>query len=233
MMPGQGDLVQLKIMVDSFMIKRAYSVQMTYDVTDAEKQQAEKALLFFNHTIKLLELASEHLNIMKTPFKSNPEMDSKSLLNARSAIRRFRDQSISNFNDFKKEAFKCVNAMQEFSSDTQTIKLIKSFITSIDDLENKVNNFVDLFDDLEDKEFSKKIIESIESIQNQCEDVDEIVDDRIKSHIQSNILAKSWVDFVSEDLQVKVEKKTPLMLELFNDRQDQLNEVIKEKKQID
>lgn len=217
------------MLAGSFMIKRAYSIQMTYEVSDAEKQQAEKALIAFNHALKVLQLSNEHLNIMKTPFKESPEMDTKAVLAARAAIRRFRDQAVKNFNDFKKEAFVCVNSMQEFASDTQTIKLVKSFISSVDDLEKKVNEFVDLFNDLENKEFSKKIVESIEKIQKQCDDIDEIVDERIKEHIQSNILATSWVDSISNDLQMKIEKKTPLMLELFNKRQDQLNEAIKEK----
>jgi len=214
------------------MIKKAYATQLTYEVTDAEKQKAEKAIIFFNRATKLLNMASEHLNIMKTPFKTNPEMDVPSVLKARAAIRRFRDRSIDNFDLFKKEAFKCINAMQEFASDTQTIKLIKSFITSVEDLETKVNELMYLFNDLEDKEFSKKVVENIEDIQKQCEDIEEIVDERIKSHIQSNILARSWVDSISNDLQTKLEKKTPLMLELFNERQDQLNEAIKEKTQI-
>lgn len=215
------------------MIKRAYSIQMSYEVSDAEKQQAEKALLYFNHALKLLNLANDHLNIMKTPFKSNPDSDVNEIVKARAAIRRFRDQSVKNFNDFKVAAFKCVKSMQDFSSDTQTIKLVKSFISSVEELEVKVNNFVDLFDDLQSKEFSSEIVRVIEEIQKDCKDIDEIIDERIKSHIQSNILAKSWVDSMSNNLQMKIEKKTPLMLDLFNQRQDQLNEVIKEKTHID
>jgi hypothetical protein len=210
-------------------IKKAYSVQMTYDVSDAEKTQAEKALICFTHTDKLLDMASEHLNIMKTPFKNNPEMSAEDVLKARSAIRRFRDKSVENFNDFKKEAFKCVNIMKEFSSDTQTLKLMKSFISSIDELEIKVNEFGDLFSDLEAKDFSTNIVKSIEDIQKECESINEIIDERIKTHIQTNILATSWVDTVSTDLQTQVQEKTPLILDLFNKRQDQLNDIIKER----
>ena len=102
---------------------------------------------------------------------------------------------------------------------------MKSLISSIDDLQNKVNKFVDLFDNLESKEFIKNIVAAMEAIQKQCNSVEEIIDDRIKTHVQSNILATSWVDSISKELQVKIEKKTPLLLDLFNKRQDQLNEV--------
>lgn len=211
------------------MIKKSYSVQMTYDVSDGEKVQAERALLCFNYSGKLLDSASDHLNIMKTPFKNNPEMSAEEVMKARAAIRRFRDKSVENFNEFKIASFKCVNAMQSFMSDTQTVKLMKSFISSVNDLEGKVNEFIDLFDDLESKDFPKNIVSNIEEIQKQCDDINEIVEERIISHVQSNILAKNWVDSISNNLQMKVEHKTPLILDLFNKRQEQLNDVIKER----
>lgn len=211
--------------------KKSYAIQMSYDVSDVEKQQAEKAILHFTHAVKILDLASDHLNIMKTPFKKDQNMTPEAVMKTRAALRRFRDQAVDNFNDFKVEAFACINAMQEFSSDTQTIKLIKSFISAVDGLEIKVNEFVKTFDELESAEFVQNIIKSIEEIQEQCEEIDEIANDRIKDHIQSNILAKSWVDSVSNDLQTKIEKKTPLVMDLFNQRQDQLNEEIKNRTQ--
>lgn len=211
------------------MIKKAYAVQMTYDVSDAEKTEAEKALVCFSHTLNLLQIANDHLNIMKTPFKNNPDMSPDDVMAARAAIRRFRDKSVENFNDFKMSAFRCVNVMQNFASDTQTVKLMKSFIASIDDLEQKVNKFVELFKDLESKDFATNVVTNIESIQEDCDDIEEIIDERIKNHIQTNILATSWVDSVSNELQMKIEQKTPLILDLFNKRQDQLNNSIKER----
>lgn len=211
------------------MIKKAYSIQMSYDVSDSEKTQAERALLCFTAAEKLLNQGSDHLNIMKTPFKENPEMTPEAVMKARAALRRFRDKCIENFNEFKVAAFKCVNVMQSFATDTQTVKLMKSFIASIDSIEILVNEFADLFVDLQSKEFSKNIVEAIEAIQKECDSLDEIIDERIVNHIQTNILAKSWVDSVSNDLQMQVEQKTPLILDLFNKRQDQLNDLIKER----
>lgn len=211
------------------MIKKAYAVQMTYDVSDDEKNQANKALLCFEHVSKVLDLAADHLDIMKTPFKDNPEMTPEEVMKARAAIRRFRDKAVENFNDFKRKAFQCVNVMQMFNTDTQTLKLMKSFVTSIDDLEVKVNKFVDVFSDLESKTFPTDVVKSIENIQSQCDDISEIIEERIKNHIQTNILASSWVDSVGDDLQSKIEERTPLIMDLFNKRQDQLNDMLKER----
>lgn len=211
------------------MIKKAYSVQMSYEISDPEKKQGERALLFFNGALKSLNQASEHLNVMKTPFKDNPDIPPEDVMKARAAIRRFRDQSIEFFNKFKEDGFNCVNVMQGFASDTQTVKLMKSFISAVEELESIVNGFADLFDDLKSKDFAKNVVAAIEAIQHQCEDIEEIIDERIKNHIQTDILATSWVDSVGNDLEMKIEQKTPLILELYNKRQDQLNEVVKER----
>lgn len=211
------------------LIIKSYVTQMSYSVTDDEKHQAERAILSFKATRNLLTEASEYLNIMKTPFKDNPDMTPKDVMKARPVIRRFRDKAIDNFDEFKALSFQCVNLMQTFANDTQTLKLMKSFINSIDELEVKVNDFAELFEDLESKDFSKDIVAKMEDIQKKCDDVDEIIDERIKTHIQTNILATSWVDLVSTELQTKVEKKTPLILDLFNKRQDQLNNFVEER----
>lgn len=202
---------------------------MSYNVSDSEKQQAEKALLYFKAAEKFLVQAADHLNIMKTPFKDNPDMTPEDVMKARAVIRRFRDKAIDNFDKFKKVAFDCVNLMQTFESDTQTLKLMKSFIASVDNLEVGVNQFADLFNDLQSKEFVKDVTTAIESIQKQCDEINEIIDERIRSHIQTNILASSWVDAISNDLQMKIEKKTPLIVDLYNQRQEQLNDVVEER----
>lgn len=211
------------------MIKKSYSIQMSYDVSDSEKHRAEKALLYFRAADKYLMQASDYLNIMKTPFKDNPEMTPADVMKERAVIRRFRDTAIDNFDKFKRVSFECVNLMQTFSSDTQTLKLMKSFISSIDEIEIRVNAFADLFNDLQSKDFAKDVVTSIEDIQKKCDDINEIIDERIKSHIQTNILATNWVDSISNDLQMKIEKKTPLIVDLYNERQEQLNEAVEER----
>jgi hypothetical protein len=209
------------------MIKKSYSVQLSYNISNDEKRQAELALIYFEHAAKSLDKACNNLNLMKTPFKDNPEITPEEIFKARPAIRRFRDTVVKNFNFFKKLSFKCVSIMQAFESDTQSTKLMKSFISSIDSLEKEVNNFVKLFNDLKAKDFVKNITSSIESIQKQCEEIDEVIDERIKTHIQQNILSKNWINTVGDGLQETIKEKTPLIIDLYNKQQDQLNNTLK------
>lgn len=202
---------------------------MSYAVTDAEKAQAEKAVLAFVYTQKLLKMASDHLQIMLTPFKDHPDIDEKQVNKFRAALRRFRDKAIENFNEFKIAAFKCISLVQMFSTDTQTVKIMKSFIASIEDIEKQVNDFSELFSDLGSKTFVKDSVSAMEAIQKECEELNDIIDERVKSHFQTNIIGKSWVDSISNDLQMKLEKETPLMVDLYTQRQEQLNDMNKKK----
>ena len=71
---------------------------MSYNISDSEKQQAEKALLYFNATEKALTISADHLNIMKTTLKYNTAVAKHDILKARAAIRRFRDKAINTLN---------------------------------------------------------------------------------------------------------------------------------------
>lgn len=204
-------------------IKKSYNISMTYDVSDAEKAHAEKALLAFNYSLKELNIAKEYLNVMYIPFKDNPNISEREIVNFRAALRRYRDKSIENFNKFKFASFKCVSLMEYFSYDTQSNKLIKSFIASVEALEDKVNKFSELFAKLEDKNLVNDLIKSIENIQKEIDKIIEIIDDRIKTHIHTNILGKTWVDDVGNKLNLKIEKKVPLLQELNKQRDEQLN----------
>ncbi len=209
------------------MIKKSYSVQMAYNVSDQEKEKAEKTLLSLDILLNSLEGAEKHLDLMYIPFKENTETDSKQIFKARSSLRSYRDKCIENFNKFKKNAFISFTLLQTFSSDTQVVKLIKSFTLAIDDLEKQANRFFDLFEDLNSSDFSKNIVNAIESIIKESAQLKQIIEDRIKSHIQSNILARNWVDLVSEELQAKVEKRTPLVQKLIEERENTINKSIK------
>lgn len=211
------------------MIKIGYATQMSYQVTDEEKLLANKALIRFKHVMNALKNASEYLNTLNTPFKDNLDMQPDQIMKVRSALRRFRDKSVKNFNKFKVSSFQCIKIMNKFSTDTQTVKLLKSFINSIGELEIEVNLFVDRFDDLKDKEFTKNVTTAINAIQKKCTKIEELIDERIIKHIQDNILAKTWVNNVGDSLNIKIDKEVPDILKWHKVMQDKLNNISKGK----
>lgn len=206
------------------MIKRSYSSMMSYQITDSEKERAEKAMRWFTHCLKLLEQCDDHLNLMYNPFKKNVEIPADEIFARRASLRSYRDKVVENFNIFKKVAFKAYVIMQPFTSDTQIEKIMKSFVTSIEDVETQVNRFVDLFNNIKSEDFVKGIITAIEHIKKEIAELTQIVEDRVKNHLQVHILARNWVDSVSDELQEKVEKKSPLVMQLVEDRMKMMGE---------
>jgi len=196
--------------------------QLSYNISAAEKNQAEKALICFKHTKKSLKLAIEYIDILYTPFKENSDITTEEITKYRAALRRFRDKAIENFNTFKLLSFECVQVMDIFSSDSQINKLIKTFISLIDDIQSDVNKFVDEFKDLKSKTFIPDIIKCIDNIKKNSDQLQEIIDERILSHIQENILSSTWIDDVSRELKRKIEKKKPLIIDLYNKSQENL-----------
>ena len=197
--------------------------QLSFNITQSEKNQAEKALICFKHTKKSLKSAIDYMDILYTPFKDNTDITPEQIYKYRAALRRFRDKSINNFNTFKVLAFECVNVMQMFSSDTQILKLTNNFISVVDDLQTKVNSFVDEFKDLHSKDFQKNIIKCIDDIKKISDQLEDIIENRITGHIQENILASTWIDDISKELNKKIEKKKPLLIDLFNEDKEKFN----------
>lgn len=196
---------------------------MTYQITNEEKERAEKAMRWFSHCMKLLEQCDDHLNLIYNPFKKNTELPMDKIFERRSALRLYRDKVVENFNVFKKAAFKAFVIMQPFTSDTQTEKIMKSFVSSVEDVEVQVNRLVDLFSNLKSEDFSKGLISAIDNVKKEIAQLKQIVDERIKTHLQTNILARNWIDGVSDELQEKVEKKSPLVMQLVEDRMKMMN----------
>lgn len=178
------------------MDKFSYILDMSYDISNIEKQKADQAIMLFDQVIKNLYKANDYLQLISEPFEKQSDITTDEIMNVRVELRRFRDNLLEKFNDFKHSAVQCLKIMETFSSDTQTLKLIKVFISSIDNLEESVNDFVLLFSNLEDEEFVNNIILGASKIQQLSDDLEEIINNRIIKHIKTNILASSWVDSV-------------------------------------
>ncbi len=198
-------------------IKR-YAIQLSYAVTDEEKEKAEKALAYYKFLLKTMSGAIEHLDLIYIPFKDGEAITPEQAWKARAALWRFRDANIDIFNKVKKISFKCFALMHDFSSDAQVVKLNKSFVLAIGDIEKQVNRFAELFSEIRSKEFGVSIIKSIENIKKESAQLEQIIEDRIMSHIENNILNRTWVDLVSKEMQEKIEDKIPNSIRLVKDR---------------
>lgn len=201
------------------MIKQAGTFSI--NISDQEKAQAQNAIALFQRSLKFLDKAKSYLSMIETPFKNN-QSDPDTVMKARASLRSFRDELVNRFNEFKYSCYQCVNLMVKFSSDTQLTQMMSSFTSSIDELEEVVNMFVDLFKDLKSPEFSQKIVELTGKIREKCEQIEKITNERLIKHISQNILSKSWVDEVASKNNTKLQSNIPLLLDIYNKQQDEL-----------
>jgi len=202
------------------MEKKSYLIQMSYEVTDEEKRNAKKALIHLDRLERALNIAKDKLELAYAPFKNKPDVSPEEVFRQRASLRDYRDQVIDSFNDVKKHSFYFYSIMQPFSFDTQTIKIVNSFVMGINDVEKQVNRFASLFSNLDSVDFVKTLVKSIENVKKEVAELEQIINDRIKTHIKDNILASTWVDTLSDQLQEKIDKKIPLVKKLVEDRDD-------------
>lgn len=202
--------------------KKAYSVQMSFDIPDSEKRVAEKAEEHFQQLNRKVKKAVDHLLLIYNPFSSLQSVDNDQILDNRRVFRKYRRQVRKNFEDIFKRSFRTVLLMSEFGTDTKTKSLMNSFMSVIDELQKLVAVFLSIFDNLSNSNFAVELVSSIDAIRKKCNQLRQLINDRILQHIDTNILAKDWMSSVSDKYQYKVDEKLPLVVELYKERQEAL-----------
>ena len=198
--------------------KKAYAIQMSFEVPDSERRLAEKASECFESLLRKIKDTSKHLDFIYDPFKSLNNVDNEVLNEHRAAFREYRDEAAKNFNTIFRRGQRCLILMNEFSLDTKTEEMMNSFTDSLDEVKVQVNNFLSIFENLNSKDFSAELIATIDSVKKQLNQLRQLITDRILQHIDTNILAKNWKNNLLKDYQYKVEDKVPLVVELFRER---------------
>jgi len=202
--------------------KKAYSVQMNFNVPDSEKQVAEKASEHFEQLLSQMQEASEYLDLIYVPFQKRQNVDMEMITDYRKTFRQYKDRVKSKFSKIIRRAYQGVALMNEFGIDTATEELMDSFIGSVRELEKYIDTFVSIFSNLNSPEFRNHLVSTIESIKKQLNQIRQLLNDRVLEHIDSNILAKNWANDISEHSENPIQERVPLVVQLFKERQKAL-----------
>jgi hypothetical protein len=208
------------------MRKKAYSIQMHFNVPESEKRVAEKAEEYFEQLMAGLDDIKEYLGLIYIPFQKHQNVDVDMIVEYRKTFREYRDQAKRKFGKVIRRAYQCVSLMNEFSTDITTEEIMDSFTGSIRELEKYVDTFVSIFLNLNSSEFRNHLISTIDSLKKQMNQIEQLIKDRILEHIDSNILAKNWAKDVSDRFKDSqpIEERVPLVVQLFRERQKALQE---------
>lgn len=204
--------------------KLAYAVEMSFDVPDSEKEIGEFASQLFEEVINSINLAKDHLDIIYNPFKRHENISTEAIAKRRGKIDIYKNKTKDNFEKVKFIAFKAIDKLNYFSSDTHTMEMINSFRDAIGALEKQVVILLDVLDNYRSPDFRDNVLKSIEAVRKEAYDIEKLIKDRIVPHIDTNILARDWISNTSNQLQTKIQDRIPIITELFNQRQKALEQ---------
>jgi hypothetical protein len=202
--------------------KIANTIEMSFEIPDAEKSVAEEADEWLYYAANALKLASDHLDILYEPLKKHPSVSVESVVERRGVLNRYKQKVKENYNRVKEYVLHGIQKLNYFSNDSGIVELTNSLISSVEDVEQSVVLFLDVLSDYKAEGFRENSIRAIEGVKKQSAQAEGLIRDRIIDYIDTNILTKSWMNESSVDLDIDIQEKVPLITELFNERQEAL-----------
>ncbi len=191
--------------------KIAGSIDLSFDIPDSEKQIARNTIEYLNGVYSSLKIASDHLDIIYDPFQSHTDISTESIVKNRGVIDRYKQKIKENYNKMKEYAFYSIRELNEFSSDSKIKEIVDAFRSSISDLEDSVVKLLEMLGDYESKTYRDDIVKQIDLIKQYTDNTRELIKDRIIQHVESNILADSWLENTEKMLEEKEQKSGPQM----------------------
>ena len=207
-----------------FLLKIAQFVDFSTDIPDSEKKDAEEALLRLEEATYHLKQATEHLNVLYDPFSEHDSISTKSVVKKRGVLNRFKQASKEKFENFKRLCILAIQKLNNFSKgDMEIQEIIGALESAIIDIEQKLEKFYDVLSDYESPDFRNDVLSTIDDVRRKSEEFNDLVYDRIIEHINANLIGKTWMSDAEDRLNLDVKEHTPLLLELFKQRQQMLD----------
>ena len=102
------------------MYTTAQVVEMSFDVPDSEKAIAKKAVHSFKRVVEKVEALDNHLNYLHQPFSSHQNVSTKSIMENRGALIRYKRRVRENFQKVARAGLICVASMNQFATDNSS-----------------------------------------------------------------------------------------------------------------
>ena len=205
--------------------KFAYTIEMSTKISDEKQQRAANISKLFSQIINKVDLFLDHLKIIYNPFSKGDPVPPDQLYQKRFLFSRFKNKMEENYSVIKAFSLKAVNEMNYFIQDTHIHEVINSFQDSMEQIDKLVKELSSHLDDVKANDFIQELIKKIDLIEAKFKLLKDFIEERIISHIEKNFLDADWFHKNNKDFQLEIEKKDPLFIELFKERQDVLDGV--------
>ena len=205
----------------------AETVEMSFGVPDSEKKMAKQAVMCFKRVTAQLDALDRHINYIYHPFSSHNQVSTESIIDNRGALIRYKKKVRENFNKVARASLICIAKMNQFTTDAQSVEIMKSFVNAVGDIEDQIDAFESVFEDLKSKQFKDNVIKVCQGIKKQSAQLTKMIYDRILNHINTNILASNWQDNLSEELKRRIDEKEPYIKRLYREREKQIEDTLR------
>ncbi len=215
------------------LFKLAETIELSISIPDDERKIAASAVVHFEKLVKKLQALNKHLNLIYNPFKEYQTVSAESVHQYRKAIWEYRKQIIENFHKVKELALICVRDLSHFDSDTHITELLSAFSDDIGDVEDQITSLTSILSNWDTGNYKNNVTTAIETLKTEIAEIRKLIYDRIIDHINTNILAKNWVDNISEELNMSIKQQEPLIIQLYQEREKKLKQMLSEEKEND
>ncbi|HSH35200.1 hypothetical protein [Schnuerera sp.] len=207
--------------------KIAQNVELSFEIPEADKEIAEEAKMYFESVSKYLKIATQHLGVIYDPFVEHSDVPVESVIRHRGLLTRLSNKIEENFEKVQVNAVKALQKLHHFSvGDSDIQELINSFEESVDSVTDDVSTLLSLLRyNYRSSEFRSRVINLVDRIRSNSKELTDFIYDRIIDHIDSNLLAKDWMDEAKDKLELNdlSNQGGPLITRLFEERQKALH----------
>lgn len=203
--------------------KLAYTIEMSTKISEEKQQKAANISKLFSQIINKVDLFLDHLKIIYNPFSKGDQVSPDQLYQKRFLFSRFKNKMEENYSVIKIYSLRAVNELNYFIQDTHIHEVINSFQDSMEQIDKLIKEFSSHLDDVKANDFIQELIKKIDLIEAKFKLLKDFIEERVISHIEKNFLDADWFHKNNQDLQLEVEKKDPIFIQLFKERQDALD----------
>lgn len=206
--------------------KFAQSVDMSFEIPEEDKAVARVALKYLDAVSKQLSEFDSYLNIIYQPFSDNQNISEESILKYRGFLIRFKNKMVEKYKEMARTVLNVIKALKHFSTDSHSNELIKALVDSFSDIDNGVNELEKVLKNYTSKDFRDNLLKVIQNIRKQKTQTEDLINDRILEHINTNILANNWIDGLAKEFNLDLSEQEPYLQKLYKERENRLNSAL-------
>ena len=196
-------------------------IDLSFSVTDNERNIATKAIETFNDAANLLDVFASKLHILIDAFESVDVFPEQVVQKKRTVINDYSKYLESVLDKLKAQAMSAIVDLNNFLPDQNISELIAAANDSVGSLEKSFLMLKDNLGDIKNENFKSGAIIGAKNLIKQISLTRDVITDRAIAHISNEILSKSWSDDVDE---VSVNNDEPYIVQLYRQRSENVEQ---------